>query len=545
MSRRGAVGIHLLLLILLLGSLAGFTWADNAVNRGVTYTPSNRPIPWAGGPSLGVNAYNIQFEPDPANVTRTLEMARDLGAGYVRLQLPWEDVEIAAKGDFVDHRHQPERSAWEKYDFIMDETRRLGLEPVVRIDRPPAWARTASITTPKFQAGLQENGDSTGPPDNYADYADFVGAVATRYRGKVRFIQIWNEPNLSYEWNWVLPEPERFTELLRLAATAARAANPDIVILFPSLSPTDGLEPRKAPMSELEYLDRVYAAGGAPFFDIMSAQAYGLGQPPDEHRYIFLRGRSNWNWGRPIDTRIDVSRVVLLREVMERHDDAGKAVWISEFGYNSAPESIPEPARSNWGRPVSEELKGEYLIGQMERARKEWPWIGVMNLWFLRWGGYREADPADPTPYFALVDRDFQPLPAYLRLKSYLADGPVAGVGTHAWEHPAVVSQGERVWQIHFSGTSLALRGGSPAEISINGGAPLNVRPGVEGQFVTVASGLADTTHTALVRVESTHPTVFRVERQQPWPLLWVLAPLVLLAALIGVGTSFIRNIMR
>jgi len=78
----------------------------------------------------------------------------------------------------------------------------------------------------------------------------------------------------------------------------------------------------------------------------MSAQAYGLGQPPDEHRYIRPRLLPD----RPIDTRIDVSRVVLLREVMERHGDGGKAIWISEFGYNSAPESIPVKARNNWAR---------------------------------------------------------------------------------------------------------------------------------------------------------------------------------------------------
>jgi polysaccharide biosynthesis protein PslG len=408
-------------------ALAAFAWVDNEVNRGVTFAPAPPAPRWADVPPLGVNAYNIQFEPNEADVTRTLEMAQAMGARFVRIQMPWDDVEIHAKGDFQDRRNDPPRDAWEKYDFIVAEAERLGLELIVRIDRAPQWARPNDFADPRFQAGLQENPDSTGPPENYQDYADFVGTAVARYRGTVRFFQIWNEPNLAYEWSWRLPDPERFAELLRLAAAAARASNPEVVILFPSLSPTDGKEPRKAPISELEYLDRVYRAGAADDFDIMSAQAYGLGQPPDENRYVRLRWSPRAplrDLDRPIDSRIDVSRVVLLREVMEKHGDGGKAVWISEFGYNSAPERVPEPARSNWGPPVSEEQKGEYLVGQLERARREWPWVGVMNVWFLRYGGYREPDPADPTPYFAVVTRDYAPLPAYDALKEYAARPP-------------------------------------------------------------------------------------------------------------------------
>ncbi len=351
---------RLINVFLLLGAMATFVWVDNGVNRGITYAAHPPPIAWADVPQLGVNAYNIQFEPDASKVTRTLEMARNMGAHYVRMQMPWEDVEIHAKGDFEDRRNPGHvRSAWEKYDFIFGEMQRLGLEPILRIDRPPLWARATANASPAFQAGLAELGSSTGPPDNYADYADFVAAVAARYRGKVGFLQIWNEPNLAYEWNWVIPEPERFTELLKLAAEAARRSNPDVVILFPSLSPTDGLEPRIAPMTELEYLDRVYKAGGAAYFDIMSAQAYGLGQPPDEHRYVRPRPLLK----RPIDTRIDVSRVVLVREVMQHNGDQNTAVWISEFGYVTAPPDLPH----SWGESISEEQRATYLVGQLER----------------------------------------------------------------------------------------------------------------------------------------------------------------------------------
>lgn len=533
---RPRLRVLLPLLALLSLALAAFAWLDNEANRGVTFAPQPPPARWAAVPQLGVNAYNIQFEPDPADVTRTLELARDLGARFVRVQMPWDDVEIHAKGDFVDRRNEPPRDAWEKYDFIVAEAARLGLEPIVRIDRAPAWSRPGAADDERFQAGLQENPDSTGPPEDYRDYADFVGAAVARYRGKVRFFQLWNEPNLAYEWGWRIPEPERFVELLRLAASAARAANPEAVILFPSLSPTDGKEPRKAPFSELEYLDRAYRAGAAAHFDIMSAQAYGLGQPPGENRYVRLRWRPSapfTDLERPIDSRIDVSRVVLLREVMVQHGDAAKAVWISEFGYNSAPEGVPEPARSTWGPPVSEEQKGAYLVGQLERARREWPWVGVMNVWFLRYGGYRAPDPADPTPHFALVTRDYTPLPAFDALRAYAARPAVAGPGAHAWEHPAVTQLGEGRWQIRFFGESLALDGRAPPlSVALDGGAPTDIRPrAAGGPPVVVAGGLPLGEHVANVAGRAP-PASFLVGRAQPLAWLWVLAPALLIGGM-------------
>jgi len=523
------------LLTLLLFALALFAITDNAYNRGITYAPALPTIAWADMPQLGVNAYNIQYEAEPAKVTRTLEMARDVGAKYVRMQMPWEDLEISAKGDFFDHKNN--KDAWAKYDFIVAEANRLGLELIARLDRPPAWARAAANATPEFQEGLARDGNSTGPPDTVADYADFVSAVAGRYRGKLRFLQIWNEPNLKNEWNWRTPVPAEFVELLRAGYTAAKQANPDAVILFPSLSPTDGRD-KKAPMTELEYLDQVYALGGKAYFDIMSAQAYGLGQPPDEHRYIRPRPLPN----RPIDTRIDVSRVVLLREVMERNGDADKAIWISEFGYNSAPASFPQDRRVTWGQPVSEEIKGEYLVGQLERARAEWPWIGVMNVWFLRWGG-PEPDPEDPTPYFALVQPDFTPLPAYEKLKTFMARGPIAGVGTHDWSHPAVAKRGTNEWVVRFDGTSFALvqlRG--PIEIAIDNQPLRALNPLMERSTLPIADGLPDGEHSAVIRSPNGPPLAFMVSRVAPLPWLWVLVPALLIAALVLVGALTVRS---
>lgn len=521
--------------VLLTAALGVVVWLDNASLRGIaSRSPISSPFPYTDGPALGVNVFNLHLEPDPTAADRTFALVRALGARYVRMQVPWEDIEIHGRGDFTDRRNVATIgvvSSWAKYDRIVDAAVAHGIELIMRVDRPPDWAREQGRSTPEFVAGLAVDGNSTGPPDDLVDYGRFLTELVTRYRGKVTYFQIWNEPNLKNEWGWQEPKPADFLALLRVGYEAVKSANPDAVVLFPGLAPTDGLDPR-APMTELEYLDAIYSLGGAAYFDIMAAQNYGLGQPPTEHRYVFLRGRDNWNWHRPIDTRNDVSRVVLLREVMERHGDVATPVWVTEFGYNAAPDTIPAERRFVWGPPVDEQTKGAYLVAQIERARREWPWMGVMNIWMLRYGGYTEPDPADPTPYFALVSRDWQLLPSYQIVQAYMQAPVVAHVGVHDWSHPAV----ERTvdgWRVRFAGTGLEFYAGSPTTVLLDGNAITLTANAVHG--------LADTTHVIELRGGSA-PTGFAVVRDLPWQFPADYGPLLLFAGIAVIGALTMRT---
>ena len=238
----------LLLDLLLLGAFAAVVWGDNAAHRGIAFTPT--PTPISGGPALGVNLFNLHLEPDPAVVTRSFTLAAAMGARYARMQVPWDDIEIHGRGDFMDRRNLATVgpvSAWVKYDRIATAAQSAGIALIWRLERPPAWARQVAAATPAFQAGLLRDGNSTGPPDALADYGAFVRAVVERYDGdgvddapgspQVRFFQLWNEPNLKSEWGWEEPRPEDFVALLQVGATAARAANPQVTILFPGLAP--------------------------------------------------------------------------------------------------------------------------------------------------------------------------------------------------------------------------------------------------------------------------------------------------------------------
>lgn len=345
-------------------------------------TADATPIRYPVANPLGINTF-LEHEVEPAKRQRSLELARDAGFYWVRQQFPWVEIEPQRKGGFV----HPEFgvNTWDKFDDIVARTTELHLELIVRLDTSPAWARPG-------------NPHVATPPDNLADFGDYVEAVVSRYRGRARYFQIWNEPNLGVEWGLQPVDPVAATELLRVGYLRAKAANPEAVIVAPALSPTISDEPLAR--NELVFLQGMYDAGAGAYFDIASVQAYGLRNGPDDRRL----GLSDVNFSRPI----------LFREVMVRNGDAAKPIWASEVGWNVPPPGAREPYL--WGQATADQ-QARYTVRALQRAREEWPWMGVMNVWYLKRADDREM--GELLGGFRLLDPDFTPRPVYEAIKRY------------------------------------------------------------------------------------------------------------------------------
>jgi hypothetical protein len=341
---------------------------------------------------FGVNTF-LEQEVEPAKRNRTMQLAKDAGFHWLRQEFPWEDIEIHGKSDFEDRRHQPYRSAWEKYDQIVAAAEQNGLELIVRLSNPPEWTRTLTATVGSF-----------APPDHVQDYADFVHTVVDRYKGRVRYYQLWNEPNIYPEWGSYAINPEQYSELLKAGAMAARAADANVVIIAGALAATIELSPAApAPanaLSDLLFLQRMYNAGAAPYFDIMAVQAYGL-------------------WSGPTDRRLhprvlNIAHHLLIRDLMVNNDDAHKPIWLAEMNWNAAPDDV----EARFGR-VSLEEQARYLPLAYQRVLEEWPWVGVANAWYLKRASDEWEKERKPEAYFRLLQPDFTPLPVYESMKRF------------------------------------------------------------------------------------------------------------------------------
>ena len=95
------------------------------------------------------------------------------------------------------------------------------------------------------------------------------------------------------------------------------------------------------------------------------------------------------------------------------------------MGWNTQPPDFP--ASAPYGS-VSEALQAKYTVRAFERARTEWPWMGVMAVWFLKLN--EPWQPVQPWHFFRILEPDFTPTPVYHALREYAAErGLTTGVG--------------------------------------------------------------------------------------------------------------------
>jgi GH35 family endo-1,4-beta-xylanase len=358
-------GAALLVLVILIGWWAIERPGEPAITLDPPQSVETR------NPKIGVHT-RLTDETVPSKIQRTLRMVREVGAPWIVEFFPWAYIEPAAKGEFD----------WWHTDQVIAHAENQGLTVIARFGLAPVWARPdpreRETTLSYLDAG------------HYADFGDFVYAFVNRYRGRVRHIIIWNEPNLSFEWGLRPPSAREYVDLLRVAYAGAKAADPSVIVLAGALAPT--LEPEGSPagLNDLIYLQQMYDVGAAGYFDALAAHAYGLNAPMDEP---------------PDPRRINFRRVELLREIMSKNGDGGKPVYITEAGWNDSPR---------WNKAVSPAQRIEYTIGAYEWARSQ-PWVEMLAMWAFRF-------PQPARTYqdnWTWVDEDFEPKPIYEEVQKY------------------------------------------------------------------------------------------------------------------------------
>ncbi len=306
-------------------------------------------------PEYGMQAF-LWWRPETAD--RDLSLIHDAGFGWVKQALGWRDIE-PEKGQFD----------WSRTDRIVQQVEAYGLDLLVRVDQQPAWAG----------GGYPNN----GPPDNPEDFGNFLYAMASRYRGRIRAYQVWNEPNLNRpdgggEWGGRPPNATEYVALLKVAYRRIKEADPEAIVISAGLTPTGSQPPVAIP--DDVYLEQMYQAmdnhSSEGYFDVLGVHAPGYKAPPEMSPDEVMQNQDVYGHGRWFCFR----RVEDLRAIMVRYGDEDKQVAVLEFGWTSDPR--PD-SPYNW-HAVTEEEKGEYMVRAYQFAKQNWaPWIGLMSLVYV------------------------------------------------------------------------------------------------------------------------------------------------------------------
>lgn len=113
---------------------------------------------------------------------------------------------------------------WERADLVINAFHRARITPIISVYSTPAWA----VQGRNLPVATQYNPNAP----RARDFGLFMRAVATRYRGKARHFEVWNEGNLkgffSLNGRSSLPHYKR---LVKAAYPQIKAANRRAIVI--------------------------------------------------------------------------------------------------------------------------------------------------------------------------------------------------------------------------------------------------------------------------------------------------------------------------
>ncbi len=359
--------------------------------------PTQPPSSSAPAPSTGQSFdYGIQAHVWGQQHGPIVEAIKTLGFRWLKVQVEWKHHEGRAKGEY----------AWDEIDRIVDSCQAEGIHLLVSVVKAPAWAR-----------GPNADYSVEGPPKNLQDYADFVAAMAARYKGRIWAYEIWNEQNLHYEWGNEPLSASRYVEMLKLAYQAIKAQDPQAYVISGALTPT-GYNDGVIAIDDLLYVEQMYQAGLKNYCDGVGVHPSGYNLPPDADWQTYTDGSAGFNGPFTNRHRSWSFRGTMesYRNVMVAYGDSGKRLWPTEFGWASVHGlGVPPATNYEYAADNTEQEQADWIVRAYQMA-KNWGWVGPMFLWNLNF--CPASGPADEKAAFGIVYVDWGRRPSFFALQA-------------------------------------------------------------------------------------------------------------------------------
>jgi hypothetical protein len=276
-------------------------------------------LPWLIGiviaSLLCVSASYLFGRPSPSPASGRLSLnppAAPVPAEYFGLHIhrafsttPWPSVPFGswrlwdAKVHWPQVEIEKDRYDWRILDREVDLAEKHHVNLLMPFGFTPDWA-TASGTPAegRFHPGRRARGEVVGDIANLDDWRNYIRTQALRYKGRILYYELWNEPNLPE--NRIIGTPERMLVLAKEAYVTLKQVDPNIKLISPSPVNANGID----------WLDRYLELGGGQYADIIGY-----------HFYVRTRPESM------------LKLILPVKEVMRKHGMADKPLWNTESGW--------------------------------------------------------------------------------------------------------------------------------------------------------------------------------------------------------------------
>lgn len=298
------------------------------------------------------------------DLERCVELLQELGVRHLRTGISWADF------------HRPGGRAW--YDWQMATLKQAGLEILLSVWHTPP--------------SLSEGGICASPPRDLNAYAAFIDFVIDLYGDDFQELELWNEPNNRYKWDFLAYDPQwqKFGAMVGAAAYWAKQRGKTTVL--GGMIPVDP-----------HWLDLMRGYGVLEWIDVVAIHGFPGMWWPGERNWEWFRDWHGWN--------------AKLASIAEHA--AGRPVWVTETGLATCD-------RLN-GCPERHAQQVQKLDEAVRAPSERIYWYSLMDLDPTR--PALEGFHVDENEYhLGLVTYDGRRKPAFHRLKRLLAQ-PLQATG--------------------------------------------------------------------------------------------------------------------
>jgi hypothetical protein len=327
----------------------------------LTATSTPPPPTLTSSPTIAVTATSIPTStPQPAvkatplpTATPTPQPVTKNHLGYGVQLAEAKNMTLAVQGGFTWAKHDLNIRQGMNFttnaDNLLSDLRKTGAEHVLL--KLIIWNEGGLPDAPR------SSDEVTAFAKNAGEAAKFI---RERYGALFKTIayEIWNEPNLNFEWEGQ-PNPAEYVTLLRAASDSIRQADPQAIIVSGAPSPGGDYD-------DLKFLEGIYANGAKGLMNAVGSHPYG----------------GPWSFDRPTGTDDAGNgwpyfrKVEAQRAIMAQYGDTDTQIWATEFSWLAGVPGCDFGEHTQW--QVSPQQQADNLVGAYQYAHQNWPWMGPM-----------------------------------------------------------------------------------------------------------------------------------------------------------------------
>jgi hypothetical protein len=320
-------------------------------------------------------------------------LAKQGGFTLMSAYVAWSAVEPTRGQYLFEQKDRWGRTQANDLTNVVDAARNHGLGLGLRLDSPPDWAGGAVYKL------------------NPADVQDYVYHAVKYASGTIAYVEVFNEMNLPLEWGTSPVDLAAYERILAAAYTGAHQADPGVLVV--SAAPSQRTGGLGGTMEDVDWLNGLYAAGGAAYFDALGVHAYVGNQDPGVDPTAC--------------TPMCFRDIDLYRQVMVQNGDSAKRGLITELG--TLEQTSVDLGPYAWMElPATQ--RADYLVQALHMAStgSDYSWLVGATVFNLDYASMSsQLPPNSERPWFSLLNADGSPRTAYTEFQSSRTNGYLPG----------------------------------------------------------------------------------------------------------------------